>query len=547
MKWQDFAGPRADVCGLLERKAYERAARDRVELVKLGYEFREEEADIAVQFFEGNLKHHKGEWSGKSFVLAPWQRFIIREIFGWFRPDGKRRFMVCYTEVPRKNGKTELAAGVGLYLLLPDQEAGAEVYSVATKKDQARISFDAAVQMVKRSEGLRDYIRVMRHNLHCESLVSKFEPLGSDADTLDGLNPHGVIVDELHAHRDRRVWDVMITGMGARREPMMFSITTAGIYDPESIGWVIHQDAVDVLNGVIDDPKFFAFVAAADEDDDWTQPKTWLRANPNLDVSVSPDYLDNLCNRAKRSPSFVNTFLRLNLNRWTQQATRWISMEDWHACGQRRPLEDLRGIKCYGGLDLSSKLDLTALSLVFIDGDEVDTHVWFWVPEDTIAKRSEMDRVPYDAWVRDGWIYSTPGNVIDYDFIEEEVKRLAAEYRLVELAYDPWNATQTAIHLDQAGIKTVEVRQGVASLSEPAKEFEKLVVAGRLRHGDHPVLRWMANNVAVKEDANGNIRPDKERSSERIDGIVATIMALSRGIQDLYTPSRYENEGLLFI
>jgi phage terminase large subunit-like protein len=547
LDWRHFAGSRADICGRLERLAYERAARDRVELVELGYYFDDAEADRGVEFFESNLRHHQGRWAGVPFKLQDWQRFIVREVLGWFKPDGTRRFMICYVEVPRKNGKTETAAGMALYFLLPDAEDGAQIFSVATKKDQARICFDAAVQMVKRSPDLTDHLQLLRNNISNSELNSKFEPLGSDADTLDGLNPHAVVVDELHAHRDRKVWDVMITAMGAREEPTLFAITTAGIYDPESIGWTIHQDGVNVLERAIEDIHLFSFIAAMDDDDDWREPETWQRANPNFGISVKPGYLENLAARAKRTPSFVNTFLRLNLNRWTQQAVRWLSMEDWNACVEPRPLAELRGLPCYGGLDLSSKLDLSCLTLIWVDGEDVDVHLWAWCPEDTIMKRSEHDRVPYDAWVRDGWLNATPGNVVDYDWIEAEIERLNVEFKLVELAYDPWNATQTAIHLEAAGVKTVEVRQGVASLSEPSKELEKLVVAGRLRHGGNPVLRWMANNVAIREDASGNIRPDKDRSSERIDGIVSTIMALSRGIQDLYQPSRYDTEGLLWI
>lgn len=537
--------------GRYERLCWERHARDlalaypagipadpRTTLHPKGYWFDQDAGDVVVQFVQRFCRHSKGEWTSQLIALEAWQQQIIRTAFGWRRQDGTRRFRILYEEIPRKNAKSTKAAALGLYLLAGDQEPGGEVYSSATKKDQAKIVHDAATAMVKASPELKRWLRTFRNNIHCPRLGSKFEPLGADSNTLDGLNPHGNIIDELHAHKDRGVWDVLDTAMGARRQPMTIAITTAGVYEPESIGWQMHQHAINVLEGAIEDDAFFAFIAAADDDDDWSDPATWAKANPNLGISVKETYLAEQCEKAKAQPSFLNTFLRLHLNRWTQQRDRWIPIEHWNACEPDLPREALearaaswRGRPCFGGLDLSTKLDLTALVLDFmLEDGRHGLLCRFWVPEETVLERSRKDRVPYDAWVRDGWITATPGNVIDYDLIEQEVQDLTATFGVKELAFDPWNATQTAVRLGGAGITMVEVRQGFRSLSEPSKELEKLVTAQQLLHGGHPVLRWMVANVSKREDPSGNIAPDKAASTERIDGVLATVMALSRAI-----------------
>jgi len=518
-----------------------------------GFWFDPDAAERPIVVTEKLCRHHKGEWAGKPFLLEEWQRRILRIVFGWKRADGTRRFRIVYIEVPRKNGKSELAGAVGLYLLVADDEPGAEVYSSATKKDQAKIVHDAAVAMVKASPELRRFVRSFRNNLHCPRLGSKFEPLGADSSTLDGLNPHGNIVDELHAHKDRGLWDVLDTAMGARRQPLTWAITTAGTYEPESIGWQMHDHATKVLDGAIEDEAFFGFIAAADPEDDWAHPDTWAKANPNIGVAIKPEYLAAQAEKAKQQPSFLNTFLRLHLDRWTQQAERWIDLEQWNACDiecTRKEMEQretaLEGATCYGGLDLSTKLDVTALVLVF--PDTWDLLCRFFVPEDNVAERVRRDRVPYDAWIRDGWLLATPGNVIDYAFIREEAKRLAARFDVREWAYDPWNATETATELQgDEGFAMVEVRQGYRSLSEPSKKFEELVVSKAWRHGGHPVMRWMVANVAVREDPNGNIAPEKPKrhTGLRIDGVSATITALTRAIVGASGSSVYEERGFV--
>lgn len=515
--------------GKLVRQACARHLRDLKEGPSRGLRWDAAAAQHVIDFF-GFLKHSKGEWAGRPFVLEPWDQFIIGCPFGWKRADGTRRFRTAYVEVPRKNGKSTKLAGIGLYLLIADGEAGAEVYSSATKKDQARIVWSESERMVKSSPALSSRVGCFRNNLHITGTASKFEPLGADSNTLDGLNAHGNLVDELHAHRDRGVWDVLVTSMGARRQPMTYAITTAGTYEPESIGWELHDHAVKVAEGALDDDSFFCYVAAIDDDDEWTDPAVWAKANPNLGVSVKPEYLAQMCQDAINKPSFTNTFLRLHLDRWTQQVERWISMEKWNAVTAEVDPEALRTRPCWGGLDLSQKLDLAAFVLAFPrDDGGFDLLPRFWCPESTILERSRKDRVQYDAWERDGLLIATPGEVIDYDFIRSEINELGKQYSIQEIAYDPWNAQQTATQLGETdGFTMVAFRQGYASMSEPAKEFERLVVAGKLVHGGNPVLRWMASNVAKTEDPSGNIKPDKSKSREKIDGIVAAIMAIGR-------------------
>lgn len=506
-----------------------------------------------VDFVERYCRHSKGEWAGTKIRLEPWQRQLLMILFGWKRPDGTRRFRIAYVEIARKNAKSTIAAAIGLYLTLGDQEPGAEVYASATKKDQAKIVHGAAEAMVKQSPELKQYLRTFRHNISCEKLGSKFEPLGADSDTLDGLNPSGNIVDETHAHKDRGLWDVLQTAQGSRRQPLTLAITTAGVYDQTSIGWELHDAAVKVLEGVVEDDRLFAYIAAIDEEDDWRDPAVWAKANPNLDVSVKRDYLAEQAAQAERQPSFENTFVRLHCNRWTNQVTRWIPLERWNACAAVPA--PLAGRPVFGGLDLSVKLDITACTLVAKGDDGTwDLHFRFYVPEDLVAERETRHEMPsYAAWVRDGHLIATPGNTIDYEFIRADLLQVARQTKLLQIGYDPWNAEQLAVQLlndlnpsrAENGFQMVPMRQGMATLSEPCKEFERLIVARKVRHGGHPVMRWMVANVSTRTDANGNIAPDKEHSTGKIDGVVSTVLALGRAV--LVTPksSVYETRGLV--
>lgn len=466
----------------------------------------------------------------------------MRTIFGWKRADGTRRFRTAWEEIARKNGKTTKAAAGGLYMLAGDNEPGAEVYCTATKQDQAKILHRDATAMVKASVDLREYILPMRNNLSCEHLGSKFEPLGADSETLDGLNPHAHLPDEVHAHKDPGVWNKLDTAMGSRRQPLTWAITTAGVFDKDSIGWQKHEYATQVLEGAFEDDEFFAFICAVDEHDDPFDPANWGKANPNLGVSVYRTYMASQATKAQRDPAFYNEFMQLHMNRWTQQVKRWIQPERWKACdpvdaagaleGREAREEGLRGRDCFGGLDLSSKIDLTAMALAFPGPDDViDLLLRFWIPEARVEFEMKRGRKNIEQWVREGWIRTTPGEVIDYGFVRAEINELAKRYRIQQIAFDPWNAQQLVTELDeQDGFEMVEMRQGYISMSDPSKDFEARVLSRRLRHGGNPVLAWNIGNAVIKKDASGNIKPDKEKAKDKIDGGIASIMACGRAV-----------------
>lgn len=525
------------IVGLLVRLCVQRHERD-LQQPPSGCYFDRAAADRVIRFF-GMLRHSKGEWRGKPFELSAWQQFLLWVLFGWKRADGKRRFRTAYTEIARKNGKSTLAAGIALYLFCADGEGGAEVYASATKREQARIVWSEAKRMVQASPALRRRIGIFKDNLHVESTASKFEPLGSAEDTLDGLNISGGIIDELHAHKSRDTYDVLETATGARSQPLLFLITTAG-FNRQSICWELREYSLKVLKGVITDDTWFAWIATIDEGDDWRDPAVWSKANPNLGVSVKLDDLQRKCDKAKEVPAAQNNFRRLHLNEWTQQNERWIPLELWRACCAAVLLEQLRGRDCYLGMDLSSKIDLTALVGLFpplpaAAGEPPEPWQvlpYFFVPEDNIFERERRDRVPYSTWIREGHCIATDGNVIDYDAIAAKIDELATYVRIVEIAFDPWNAQHLATQLANKGFQLVEFRQGFVSFNEPCKELEALINSQSLAHGHHPVLTWCADNVAVDLDPAGNYKPNKLKSAERIDGIVALLMALGRALKN---------------
>jgi len=511
--------------------------------------FDEQAATVAVRFFERLLVHSKGEWAGQPFGLQPWQRDdIIRPLFGWKRADGTRRYRTAYIEVARKNGKSTLAAGLALYLLFADGEAGAQVYSAAVDRAQAAIVFDEAKNMVAASPELSRRSQVYKRSITVESSKSAYHVLSADAYSKHGLNPSAVIFDELHAQPNRDLWDVLKTGMGARRQPLMVAITTAG-FDRNSVCWEQHEYARQVLAGVVEDPTFFGYIAAADETDDWQDPATWRKANPSLGVTVKEEFLANEARLAVETPAYENTFRRLYLSQWTQQETRWLPLEKWDACAEPVDAEALRGRPCYAGLDLASTTDIAALVLVFPDDDDpvrYDVLPFFFIPGDNILDRVRRDRVPYDAWARAGLVIATEGNVIDYRAILAKLDELALTYGIRELAYDRWGATKLVQDIQDGGLEVVPFGQGFASMSPPTKELLNLVLGGRLRHGGHPVLRWMANNMVVRTDPAGNLKPDKGKSTEKIDGMVALIMGLDRATRRA-GDSVYDRRGLLVL
>ena len=518
------------VPGKYERLAIERHQRDLANPPS-GCYYDEAAAERALTFFRTYLTPTKGQWAGQPFVPSQWQAdHILKPLFGWKRPDGLRRFRVAWLELPRKSGKTTLAAGIGLYLLGADGEAGAEVYSGATTRDQAKLVWTQARDMVQANPVLKRNSECFQTSIVVPRMTAAFKPVSREAGRLDGLNVHGAILDEVHAHPTSEMWDVMTTATGARQQPMLVAITTAGLYAPASIGWVQHQHAMAVLEGAIHDDAYFAYIAAADRDDDWKDPATWAKANPGLGDTITEEYLAEQCARAAAMPSFQNTFRRYHLNQWVEQADRWLDIGVWDDCDDQPP-HDLAGRRCYAGLDLASTRDVTALVLVFPDDEDgFDVVCRFWVPGDNIALRSHDDRVPYDAWARDGHLTATAGNVFDDAAVYEEIMRLGEMYDIREVAYDPWGGTALVARLMEAGVEMVPFRQGFASMSGPTKELEKVVVSGRLRHGGQPVLRWMASNVTLATDPAANIKIDKAKSFEKVDGMVALVMALGRTV-----------------
>lgn len=531
------------------RLACERHVRDLEEGEERGIWFDDQKAREAISFFR-LLKHSKGEWAGRPLTLEPWQQFVVASLLGWRRTDGTRRYRTAYLEVARKNGKTTLAAGLGLYLMLADGEPGAEVYSVATKRDQARLSHGEATRMAKSSPAIRRMVNIYRDNIHIVDTASKFEPLGADADTMDGLNVHAALVDEVHAHKTRQVWDVIETATGSRRQPLMLAITTSG-YNRQSLCWQLHEYTQQVLDGVIEDDSWFGMIYTLDEDDEWQDEALWPKANPNLGVSKKWDDMRRKAARAREMPAALNAFQRLELDIWTQAETKWIPWQHWQACGAAVDAEGMRGRICYGGLDLSSNTDVSAFLLVFPpqgNGDRYQVLSRFWIPEEAMVERSRRDRVPYDDWVRQGLITATPGNVIDYAWILDQIDQDAQAYDIREVAFDRWGATKIATELMERGGEDwlVQFGQGYVSMSPAMRELERLILEHKLAHGNNPVLTWMANNLVVRTDPAGNIKPDKEKSIERIDGMVALVMALDRALRH-EPPKRsvYETRGLV--
>lgn len=547
------------LAGKLVRLACERHLRDLEAGHERGLHWDQAAAQHAIDFF-AFLKHSKGEWRGKPLTLSPWQEFIVGCLFGWKRADGTRRFRLAYNELPRKNGKSTMAAGVGLYLAFFSGEPGAEVYTAATKMDQAKIVHSEAVRMVRASPGLRKRISVFRNNLSAPATDCKYEPMGADSKTADGLNPNGVIVDELHAHPNRDLLDVLETATGARREPLIFIITTAGVAGGQTVCQEMHDYGVKILKGQVESDAFFAYVAGIDEGDDWQDEACWHKANPNLGVSCKLADLREKAAKAKEMPSAQATFRQKHLDEWVQAMEVWLPDAAWMkpANGEPIPEGQTDGQDCYGALDLANTLDLCALALVFPRGptravelaapagppgedggprtqtlalaDAYDVLLKLWVPEAKAEERERTHRANYRTWIDQGLITVTDGDVTDYDVIRADLGELGQRYRFVKLAYDPFNATQLANQLTLDGFDMARFQQSIGNYNEPMMVLEKLTKEGRVRHGGHPVLRWMVGNVVAIRNGLGQVMPSRKKSADKIDGVCALLMALSQAL-----------------
>ena len=515
---------------------------------QFGAWFDEGAAQLACEFFPRYLRHTEAEWAGRPFELAPWQRDrVIRPLFGWKRVDGTRLIRTVYLEVGRKNGKTELAAGVSLIAMMADGEFNGQAYSLACDKDQAKIVFEKAGVMVGFSDELGRHLEVYKTSIFCPALMARFKPLSSKPSTKQGFSPSVVVGDEIHEWPDGELYQVVHDGEAARSQPIELLLTTAGA-GREGFGWEKHEYAKKVTEGIIIDPAFLPVIFAADPDDDWTDEAVWEKANPNMGVSPKIEFLRAQFKAARENPRLENNFRRYHLSQWTDQVIRWIPMARWDACPDvPLSLEGMVGRHCFGGLDLSSTTDITALALAFPDaGGGYDLLVRFWMPGHGLKDRCRRDGVSYDVWAAEGWITLTEGDTVDYDLIRAEITGcgegvdvLAApvvtdHVDLRGLAIDRWNATQITTQLGGDGVEVVPFGQGYKDMSPAAKEWEKLVFDGKINHGGNPVLRWMMSCVEIQTDPADNIKPVKparHTSKARIDGIIAGIMAIGWAVR----------------
>lgn len=493
-------------------------------------------ADRAVRFIE-NLRHTKGKWAGKRFWLLPWQEQIIRDVFGIVDENGNRQFRIAFVEIGKKNGKSELAAAIALYLLFADNEPSAEVYGAAADRQQASIVFDVANQMVQMTPALMKRCKIMgaTKRIVNYSNAGFYQVLSAEVGTKHGLNVSGLVLDEVHAQPNRKLYDVLTKGSGdAREQPLYFLITTAGT-DKESICYELHMKALDILSGRKIDHTFYPVVYGLQDDEDWHDEQNWYKANPSMGQTIKIERVRDMYHEALDNPAEENVFKQLRLNMWVASLTRFIPEHIYNLGNAPIDMEALKGRDCYAGLDLSSSGDITAFVLMFPPRDEYEKYImlpFFWVPEDTIPLRVRRASVPYDIWYKQGYLMATEGNVIHYDFIEKFIEGLGEVYNIKEIAYDRWGAVEMTQTLEGMGFTVVPFGQGFASMSPPTKRFYELLMQGQMVHGGHPVMRWMAGNVVIDTDPAGNIKVTKKRSPEKIDGIVAAIMALDRCIRN---------------
>ena len=473
----------------------------------------------------------KGEWSGKPLVLQSWQLEFTRNLFGWRRKSDKsRRYRSGYVSVAKKNGKSTWFAGLASYLLMADGEPGAEIYSAAADRPQAALVFNDAKSMIEQSPPLRRRVEIYKQNIYYPAAHSSYTVMSSDAPRKHGINAHGIIFDELHAQRVRTLYDTLKGAGASRRQPLFLMITTAG-NDRKTICYEVHERARRVLKDPELDPSFLPMIFETDKDADWKDEKVWALANPSLDYTVKRDFLRSELAEAIESPAKQNAFRQLHLNQWTQQSVRWIDIDVWNQNGDFVDVSLLRKETCFAGLDLSSSQDLTALVLLFPPTAKHSKWVvlpFFWLPEEGIPRRVLKDGLPFDAWAREGWITLTKGNTVDQSFIRAKIQELGKLYNIQEIGYDRWGATKISTELIDDGFEITQFGQGFKDMSPASKEFERMLLRRELAHGNNPVLRWMAGNVAVRRDPADNMKPDKAESGDRIDGIVSLIMAIGR-------------------
>lgn len=495
--------------------------------------------DVLV-FISLHCKHSKGELAGKNLKLEPWQSFILAAVYGFkIKSNNRRKYRKAFIEVARKNGKTSLLAGIALYHLLEmDGEAGAEVYSIATKVEQSKISWGISKAMVNQDDYLSNRIIIYQNKLVYKNSI--FSPLASESKRSDGLNPSLVIADEIHAFADGDMVDVMATGMASRKNPLLFQITTAGL-DMTGYGYKEHEYATSVLEGSVQDESYFAIIYALDETDDYKDKILWRKANPNLDVSVYPEFLDSALNEASSSPAKLNSFKVKNLCLWQNAVSRWIDYGAWENNTSLFDGASLNGQVCYGGIDLSTNLDLTAVALDFPPQKEGDKHrklYHFWLPEEGIVEKEREDKVPYRTWAEQGYLTLTEGAVIDYSAVAEKLQKYISQYNIQMIVADKWRLLDLVRYMPEHEDIFVEFSQGIRAMSPAALEYERLIKKGMFATNNNPIITWMVANSEIKLDENNNIKivkPKRDRTGKRIDGVIADVMAT-------YTAINMEND-----
>lgn len=515
--------PRKTWAKWIRSKADERA-------VEQGFWFDVNAAERVCEFFRKFIRHSSGQWAGQPFELLEWQREeLVYPLYGWKRPNGNRRYRRAYISMSKKNGKSAICSGLGIYHTKGDGEQSAEVLCAACDRIQAGIVFDESAAMVDASPQLSRHLMVVRSSKRIVDYATKsvFRAISADAHRNEGWKPSCIIVDELHAHQNRRLWDTLRWGGAARRNPLMLAITTAG-YDKTSICYEEYQYAKGILGGRIEDLAYFAYIAEAEESDDWTDEAVWQKANPSLGHTITLESFRDDFRQASQSTASQNAFRRYRLNQWTEQDVRWLSMDKWAACAEDYDEDDLEGRECFAGLDMATTQDVCAFVLLFrMEDGAFRVLPYFWCPEEANKRRERENRTRLAPWIDAGIIRTNEGDQIDYGIVRRDILELCERFNVRKVAKDRWNSAQIGQELIAEGLEVFDMGQGIGSMSAPSKEFERLVNAGLLRHNDNPVLNWMAGNAAVFVDGAGNLKPEKKKSSDKIDGIVSSIMALA--------------------
>lgn len=523
------------------------AKRHLLDLKKKRWPFRFEEwhANNVCDFIE-KLPHIEGVWETPTITLEPPQVFILVAVFGWRRKDDDtRRFTNVYIEMARKGAKSTLTAGVSLYCLCCENEIGPQVLIGATTGDQAKKVFYPAQQMVKKTPDLRDAygVEAWARSISCQQTGGYMQTINSKSSTQDGHNPHVGVLDELHAHKDRGLYDVIRSAFGSRKNPLMWCITTAG-YIIDGVCYEQRTLVTKILSGVVEADHYFGVIFTLDEGDQPLDESVWIKANPMLGITPTLESMRTFATEAANSPDSMGEFRTKRLNVWTTAKGAWLNIENWKKCGGKVDLDFLRQFPCYGGLDLASVSDITAWLKVWMVDDWLYCVGRYYLPEDTVLPRTHKANVPYQRWHDEGLLIATPGNVTDYDFVKKDVIADLGAFDIQEIGFDPWNATQTANDLIAEGAPLVEMRQGAKTFHPAMQELERRITGGRFSHGGDPVLTWMASNVVARRDANDNMAPDKKNSQEKIDGIVALLMGLGRTLVGIDQTSIYETRGV---